>query len=168
MPFKLMNVKRNVLIFSVVLALDLITKVLAQRHFVEGEILEVFPGFFNLTLVYNPGAAFGLFAGLPDFWRRIVLILVSILALAVVFRFMLKEAQGDPWAQTALSGILGGAIGNIIDRIRLDSVVDFLDFYWGAYHWPAFNVADSAITLGVFVLVSRILFAAEPSKPVTS
>ncbi len=154
-----MNHTRNGLIFFVILVADLWTKHLAQSSFTEGEILEVIPDIFNLTLVYNPGAAFGLFSNLPDFWRRFVLLVVSSLALVVVFRFMFKEAKDDSWSQVALAGILAGAIGNIADRIRFDAVVDFLDFYWGDYHWPAFNVADSAICVGVCVLVVRILFA---------
>ncbi len=154
-----MNHRRNFLVFLLILVLDLWTKYLAQANFAEGEVYEVIPNLFNLTLVYNPGAAFGLFANLPDFWRRFVLLLVSSLALVVVFRFMLKEAKDDAWSQVALSGILAGAIGNIVDRLRFDSVVDFLDFYWGSYHWPAFNIADSAISVGVFILIFRILFA---------
>lgn len=157
-----MNHRRNFLIFLVVLVLDLWTKHLAQSNFSEGEVVEVIPDLFNLTLVYNPGAAFGLFSNLPDFWRRFVLLLVSSLALVVVFRFMLKEAKDDAWSQVALSGILAGAIGNILDRLRFDAVVDFLDFYWGSYHWPAFNVADSAISVGVFILIVRIIFAPNP------
>lgn len=157
-----MKSKLNAAAFLVVLVSDQITKTLAQSRLSLGEAIEVIPGLFNLTLVYNPGAAFGLFGNLPDFWRRTVLFVVSILALLVVFRFMVKEAKDDRWAQFALSAILAGAIGNIIDRLRFDAVVDFLDFYWGNYHWPAFNIADSAISLGVTILIVRIMFFAPP------
>src|SRR5690554_1170379 len=133
-----MKSKLNAAAFLVVLVSDQITKTLAQSRLSLGETIEVIPGLFNFTLVYNPGAAFGLFGNLPDFWRRTVLFVVSILALLVVFRFMVKEAKDDRWAQFALSAILAGAIGNIIDRLRFDAVVDFLDFYWQNYHWPAF------------------------------
>ena len=146
------------LLFLMILVLDQVTKILAYRNLVEGESVEIIPELFNLTLVYNPGAAFGMFSGLPDVWRRVVLSVVSLLALFVVFRFMTKEAKGDFPAQLALSGILAGAVGNIIDRFRFDSVVDFLDFYWGNYHWPAFNVADSAISLGVCFLLWKLIF----------
>ncbi len=130
---------------------------------VEGQPVPVFSN-FNFTLVYNPGAAFGMFSGLPDVWRRTVLIVVSLLALLVVFRFILKDAKGDLVSQLALSAILGGALGNIIDRFRFDAVVDFLDVYYGTYHWPAFNIADSAISVGVVVLVIRLLFEKQPEK----
>ena len=105
-----------------------------------------------------------MFSGLPDVWRRTVLIVVSLLALLVVFRFILKDAKGDLVSQLALSAILGGALGNIIDRFRFDAVVDFLDVYYGTYHWPAFNIADSAISVGVVVLVIRLLFEKQPEK----
>jgi signal peptidase II len=150
--------KSNVLFFLLVLCSDQITKYWAVDGLTLGREVPVIDGIFNLTLVYNPGAAFGVFGGLPDFWRRLVLFGVSILALGVVFRFMVKDAKDDPISQIALSGILAGAIGNVIDRLRFDAVVDFLDFYWGNYHWPAFNIADSAISVGVFVLIVRMLF----------
>lgn len=153
-----MTAKLNWCITGSVLLLDQITKYIAKSNLYEGQSIEVVPNFFNFTLVYNPGAAFGMFGGLPDFWRRTVLIAVSIIALIVVFRFMLNEAKEDRWAQAALAGVLGGAIGNIIDRFRFDAVVDFLDFYVKEHHWPAFNIADSAISVGVFVLVVRLLF----------
>lgn len=156
---------RNWLIFLVVICLDQVTKVLACASLQEGVEVPIIPGLFNLTLVFNPGAAFGMFGNLPDSWRRLLLILVSLIALLVVLRFILKEAKGDAWAQGALAGILAGAVGNIIDRIRFDAVVDFLDFYWGDLpHWPAFNVADSAISVGVFILVFRVVLRSEPEE----
>jgi signal peptidase II len=150
--------------FAVLLALDQITKVIAYTQLEEGVPVPVVPGFFNFTLVYNPGAAFGLFSGLPDTYRRITLLVVSVVALIVVVRFMLKDAKDDVIAQYALIAILSGAIGNIIDRVRFDRVVDFLDVYWGSYHWPAFNIADSAISVGVTVLIIRILFAPQAQE----
>lgn len=146
------------LLFVIVLVGDQVTKYLALQHLSESKLIQVIPGVFNLTLVFNRGAAFGMFGNLPDTLRRVVLVLVSAIALVVVFRFMCKEAKHDRYAQLALVAILSGAIGNIIDRVRFDAVVDFLDFYYGTYHWPAFNIADSAISLGVFVLVLRLLF----------
>ena len=147
------------LLFFIVLILDQWTKFYASEHLQLGEPVSVIDGLFNLTLVYNPGAAFGMFSGLPDIWRRVVLALVSGLALLVVIRFFFREAKGDSVSQAALLTILAGAIGNLIDRYRFDSVVDFLDFYWGQYHWPAFNVADSAISIGVTILMFRVLFS---------
>ena len=139
-----------------VLVLDQLTKAIAYTFLENGKPVAVISSVFNLALVYNPGAAFGMFSSLPDASRRIVLLVVSLIALGVVVRFMLHEAKGDRFAQAALGGILGGALGNIIDRIRFDAVVDFLDFYYKSYHWPAFNVADSAISIGVCVLILRV------------
>ena len=147
-----------------VLITDQLTKWFALQTMVEGKPIPIIPGFFNLTLVFNPGAAFGMFSGLPDTQRRIALGVVSFLAIIVVFRFMLKEAKDDIWSQCALFGILAGAIGNIADRFRFDSVVDFLDFYVKTHHWPAFNVADSAICIGVTILIVRALFGRKKAK----
>lgn len=138
--------------------LDQITKEAAVRLISLGEIVEIIPSFFNLTLVYNPGAAFGFFADLPNPMRNIVLGVVLCAALIVVWYFISKEAKDDKISLFALYGILGGAFGNIVDRFRYDAVVDFLDFYLGTYHWPAFNVADSAICVGVVVLMWRMVF----------
>ncbi len=156
-----MKLRTNILIFSLVIVLDQLTKFAARASLVEGEPVSVIPKFFNLTLVYNPGAAFGMFSSLPDTARRLALIAVSVAALFVVLWFMAKEAKGDQLAQIALSGILAGAIGNIVDRFRFDAVVDFLDVYYSSYHWPAFNIADSAISVGVTLLVLRFLFRSD-------
>ncbi len=157
-----MRVKKFFL-FLAVLVSDQWTKHLAVSGLSLGEPVPIIDGLFNLTLVYNPGAAFGMFGDLSDTTRRILLSVVSCLALIVVVRFMFKEAKYDQVSQFALIGILGGALGNVIDRYRFDSVVDFLDFYWGRYHWPAFNIADSAISVGVVILMLRVLFAKHPA-----
>jgi signal peptidase II len=117
--------------------------------------LPVIPGFFNLTYVRNSGAAFGLFADLPSAVRAPIFAALSLGAL-VLLLFLLRGLRPEQWGmRVALAGVLGGAVGNLIDRIRDGEVVDFLDVYWRSYHWPAFNVADSFITLGVVaVLVS--------------
>ena len=154
---------RKLALFIVIVVLDQWTKHLASSQLLAGDPRPVIPGLFNLTLVFNPGAAFGMFSELPDGWRRITLALVSAIALIVVLRFMIKEAKHDWISQYALVGILSGALGNLIDRYRFDSVVDFLDFYWKSYHWPAFNVADSAISIGVAILMIRVVFT--PAEP---
>lgn len=154
----------QLLTFAVLVIFDQGTKYVAREMLVLGEPVSVLPGIFNLTLVYNPGAAFGMFGDYPDWLRRITLWGVSGVALLVVFRFMIKEAKDDRISQYALVGILSGALGNIIDRVRFDAVVDFLDFYWKTYHWPAFNIADSAISLGVAVLMFRVTFIKHPSE----
>jgi len=147
-----------IVVFVCVFVLDQLTKFIAKEALILGQPVPVIPDIFDLTLVYNPGAAFGMFTNWDDTTRRITLAVVSIIALLVVIRFMVKEAKHDKWSQFALSGILAGAFGNIIDRFRYDAVIDFLDFYWGEYHWPAFNVADSAICIGVFSLIIRMMF----------
>lgn len=141
--------------FFVVITLDQITKFIIEAKLSVGDVISVVPGFFNIILTYNPGAAFGLMSGLPDSIRYVALATTTIIALAAVLYFFVKEYRHDITAQVALAGVLGGAVGNIIDRIRLGMVVDFLDVYVGNYHWPAFNIADSAICLGVVVIVFR-------------
>jgi len=146
------------LMFFIVLLLDQLTKNLAKNALEYSKSIIIIPDFFNLTLVFNRGAAFGIFSNFPDPYRHIALGIVTVVALFIVFCFMFKEAKNDRLAQVCLGAILGGAIGNLIDRFYYDSVIDFLDFYIGKYHWPAFNVADSAISVGVFFLAIKVLF----------
>lgn len=145
----------------IIILLDQLTKIWVLNNFTYGEIQEIIPGLFNLTLVMNPGAAFGIFASLPDTTRRIVLGAVTFIAVILVITLLRKDAKDDIYAETSLYMILGGAFGNLIDRFRFDAVVDFLDFYINNYHWPAFNVADSAISLGVTMLLIRFIFKKE-------
>ena len=137
----------------VILFLDQISKLIILSNFSPGESVEVIPGFFNLVLTFNQGAAFGMMAGLQDGVRQLVLMLTTMIALAVVFYFLLYEYKEDRVGQLALALIFGGALGNIADRLRLGMVVDFLDFYFQNYHWPAFNLADSAICIAVCILL---------------
>lgn len=140
-----------------VVILDQATKLLVQRAFRLGESLPVLPGVFNLTYVLNPGAAFGLLAGAAPAFRGPFFIAVSVLAIAVICYYHARYARGHPLPTVGLALILGGALGNLIDRLRVGMVIDFLDFYLGAYHWPAFNVADSGITVGVGLLLVEML-----------
>jgi signal peptidase II len=151
-------------------ALDQLTKYLILMNFLPGEILPIIPEFFNLTLTFNLGAAFGLWSALSDGLRETVLALTNLVALGVVVYFMRQPSYSSRAAQTALAGILGGAIGNIIDRFVRGSVVDFLDFHIGTTHWPAFNVADSAICTGVVVLLLLSFLGPEEtaSREITS
>jgi signal peptidase II len=122
------------------------------------------PGFFNLTYVRNSGAAFGLFADLPSAVRAPLFTAVSVGAL-VLLLFLLRGLRPEQWGlRVALASVLGGAIGNLIDRVRHGDVVDFLDVHWRGYHWPAFNVADSCITLGVAVLLISSLRSRRPDE----
>jgi signal peptidase II len=144
-----------ILIFILVTVADQWTKYIAQQEIQVGEVKEIIPGFFNLILTYNPGAAFGFMADLPESVRPYALAVTTLIALIAVFYFFFKEYREDFFAKCCLAAILGGAAGIIIDRIMYGKVVDFLDFYIGSNHWPAFNLADSVICLGVFTLIFR-------------
>jgi signal peptidase II len=146
----------------IILILDQLTKYCAMARLIPGVPRPVIEGFFSLTLVMNPGLAFGMLAGVPTGWRWLVALL-SIGALAVLATVGLRMLPGGGrLTPLALGLIFGGAVGNLIDRARLGAVVDFFDFYWRGYHWPAFNVADSAITVGVALLALRMLTAPAP------
>lgn len=136
---------------ALALILDQITKVWVVNAIAPyAEIIPV-TGFFNLVHVHNTGAAFSLFADQPG-WQRFFFLGVALVASGVIF-FLLRKTQGRAVFCSALALILGGAVGNVIDRLLYGHVIDFLDVYAGAWHWPAFNVADSAITLGAVLLI---------------
>jgi len=132
---------------AAVLGLDQLTKALASGHLVPGEPVPVLGNFLRVTLVHNTGAAFGLFPG-----SRLPFILVSVLAIAVVLYLFARDAYRSLANRVLLGCILGGALGNLVDRIRWGRVVDFIDVGLGQVRWPVFNVADSAVTLGVILL----------------
>jgi signal peptidase II len=111
----------------------------------------VIPGFFNLTYVTNSGAAFSLLADVNSPWRHYFFVGVGSVALIILTVVWFRQRSSSSLGNAALAFIAGGAAGNLIDRIRLGAVVDFIDVYIGSYHWPAFNVADSAICVGVVV-----------------
>lgn len=132
---------------AIVLLLDQWTKWLVEGHFVYGEVLPL-TSFFNLTLRYNPGAAFSFLSDAGGWQRWFFTAIAVVVSVWVVWS--LRQAKG--MYALSLSLIMGGAIGNVIDRLQYGHVIDFLDFYAGSWHWPAFNVADSAITVGVILL----------------
>ena len=139
-------------ITAVVILLDLWTKAMVLRRIDLHEAVPVIPGFFQLVHVRNTGAAFGLGANASS---RLVPLLLNVGAIAVfcvVVAYALRAAATDRLLQTGLHLILGGAIGNLVDRFRFGYVVDFLDVYLGRHHWPAFNIADSAICIGIALL----------------
>ena len=117
-----------------------------------------FPHFFNLIHTENAGAVFGLFSDWPAPWRTALLIVVSSVLLAMVIAVMWRSQQLRWGMGVGLALILGGALSNLFDRIRFGRVVDFLDVYYRSYHWPAFNLADSAIVVGAGFLVLQLLF----------
>jgi len=135
---------------AVVAVLDFLTKRWVEAALAPGRTVEVTP-FFNLVLTYNPGAAFSLFAQ-GSGWQRPFFIGVAAVA-AVVILYLLRRHWRDTLFGVALSLILGGALGNLWDRVALGHVVDFLDFHAAGWHWPAFNLADSAISVGAALLV---------------
>jgi len=135
---------------AAVILLDQVTKWAVLENFVYGERREI-TGFFNLVLVYNKGAAFSMFAS-ADGWQTPLLILFAIVAAAIVSYLIVRNREKRVLC-LGLALILGGALGNLIDRLRFGHVVDFLDFHAAGWHWPAFNVADSGITVGALLLI---------------
>jgi signal peptidase II len=149
-------VKRFLLLFvglaGGVLVLDQATKALVSAALRLHESRPIIPGFLSLTLVHNSGAAFGILAGERSPLRTGLFLVVSIVAMGVVLWLLWRLRPGQKVEALALSLIFGGAVGNVIDRIRFGKVIDFVDVFYRSYHWPAFNVADAAISVGVFLL----------------
>ena len=141
-----------ILVSITVVILDQLTKAIITHYLSLHQSIEVISSFFNIIHIKNPGVAFGLFRNRSELFRILFLTGMSLIALIVVF-FVYSKAENNLVYRIALSLIAGGAMGNLIDRIRLGEVTDFLDVYIGQYHWPAFNVADSAITIGVFLTI---------------
>ena len=141
------------LIIIALIILDQISKISIESYFTEGSELVIIPGFFNLVLVYNKGVAFGMMSNWEDSTRQMILIIIGILASIMITWMYFKEYANSKIGSFCLSIIVAGAIGNVIDRIRIGKVVDFLDFYIKGNHWPAFNFADSYICIGVAILM---------------
>jgi signal peptidase II len=142
--------------------LDRATKRVVAKNISLHDGIQVIPGFFRITHVENRGAAFGLFADSPAQWKIVMLVLFSIVALIVVSALLWRNSHSMSTTGIGLALILGGALGNLWDRLLNGRVVDFLLFYVGQYQWPAFNVADSAIVVGAGLLVIEILFTKSP------
>ena len=155
--------KFHFLIALFVVLLDRLTKWAVAKDISLHDGIQIIPGFFRLTHVENRGAAFGLFADSPTEWKIGLLVLFSIVALVVVSALLWRNSHAITTTGIGLALILGGAIGNLWDRLLNGRVVDFLLFYIGRYQWPAFNVADSAIVCGAGLLVIEILFAKTPA-----
>jgi signal peptidase II len=142
----------------IVVLLDQISKLAIVYTLRLHESVPVIPGFFDLVHVRNRGMAFGLMnhSGSEIGFYFLIPATLAAIILLLIWLFRLKKAQAP--IALGLSLILGGAVGNLIDRIRFREVIDFLDFYLGSYHWPAFNVADSAITVGTFWVAFFLVF----------
>lgn len=154
--------KFHLLIAISVLVVDRVTKWMIATNLTLHDSIQVIPGFFRITHVENTGAAFGLFADSPSEWKIALLVLFSVVALVIVSALLWRNSHGMTSTGIGLSLILGGALGNLWDRLVHGRVVDFLLFYIGQYQWPAFNAADSAIVIGAGLLVIEILFSSAP------
>lgn len=151
--------KYQALITAAVILLDRITKLLVISRIPVAHEVSIIPGLFQLSHWENTGAAFSIFADSSSPWRTAGLIGFSVAACAVVCYLLWKRGYTLDLIAISLCLILGGALGNLWDRLRQGTVTDFLDFYIGNHHWPPFNVADSAIVVGAILLMARILLA---------
>ncbi len=152
--------KKNILFLVVavfVILLDQLTKgwIIATMRL--HEFYPVIDGFFNIVYVRNPGAAFGFLAGASPLFRSVFFLAVTLAAILLILHYLKQTRLEEIPLVWSLALILAGAVGNLIDRIRFGEVVDFLDVYVGAHHWPAFNVADASISTGAAVLVIALL-----------
>lgn len=154
---------KKLLVWTIpIVLIDQATKMLVLKHLQLYQTVKIIPGLFNLTHVHNPGGAFGFMAGQSQEIRSFLFLAVSTLAIGFVFYFYHRTPRNYPWLSTGLALIFSGAIGNMIDRIHMGKVIDFLDFYVHNLHWPAFNVADSAISIGMAIFIFHILFKKMP------
>jgi signal peptidase II len=152
----------------IVLLLDRWTKHLVSVHIPLYTHIQILPGFFRLTHTENTGAAFSLFADSPAHWKTGMLIAFSLVALVIVFALLWTNTRPLASAGIGLSLILGGALGNLWDRLASGRVVDFLLLYVRQYQWPVFNLADSAIVVGAGLLVIELLFSKTPKDDATT
>lgn len=149
-------------------ALDQGSKLLILRALSGGRTISVIPGFFDLTLVTNPGGIFGILRDVDWPVRGFLFNAVPLAAVAAMIWYGRHLGDRGRWPMVALGLILGGAVGNLVDRLRLGHVVDFLDAYIGSHHWPAFNLADSGICIGVvmFLVEGIFMHRADGSRPI--
>uniref|UniRef100_UPI00405613EF signal peptidase II n=1 Tax=Candidatus Electrothrix sp. TaxID=2170559 RepID=UPI00405613EF len=157
---------RFFIIMALVVVGDQLTKVWILDNFALYDSRVIIPGFFNLTFLRNTGAAFGMLSDMPLLWRQIFFITIAAVALVTLVVMQRKMGKENAWYTVCFALIGGGAVGNVIDRVLYGSVVDFLDVYIGKYHWPAFNVADSGITVGVTIFLLLQFFEKEEKQEV--
>ena len=149
-------------IAALVAILDQAIKLLVLAKIPAYGSIVVIPGFFDLTHIYNTGGAFGFLAGKSSLFRHLFFLTASAIAMGMIVYLYLKTPREFLFLRSGLALILGGAVGNVIDRIRLGKVVDFLDLYVKDLHWPAFNIADSAITVGILIFIYHLLLKKMP------
>jgi len=154
---------------ALIIVLDLASKAVVSQYFTLYETIAVIPGWFNLTLAHNSGAAFSFLAN-ESGWQRWFFAIIALIVSVIIFFWIKRLQKHERWVAIALALVLGGALGNLWDRLTLGYVVDFLDFYYQnsvqkAMHWPAFNIADMAISIGAFMLIIDALFSKDqPDK----
>ena len=149
--------RRGLVLAAVILAADQVAKIALQHSLALWERITVIPGLFNLVHFRNRGAAFGILDSPSLPWQNGLLIGITCLALVLILYMLATSRRQDVWFCYGLGAILGGAAGNLADRLRLGMVIDYLDLYLGSVHWPAFNLADAAITLGAAVVLISCL-----------
>ena len=156
------SLKRKYIIFLIIgagiLLIDQVTKEFVTQRLALHENVEVIPGFFDFTYVRNTGGAFGILAGKASHLRTGLFLTISCVALGIILYLYASIPPGKPWLGAGLAMTFGGALGNLVDRLRFGEVVDFLDFHIGTLHWPAFNVADSAISVGIAIFCFYFVF----------
>lgn len=138
---------------------DQASKLFVVRSLIPGVATPIIPGLFDLTLVTNTGGIFGILRDADGALRSLLFNVIPVAAILLIAWYGWRLPESRPWSRAALGLILGGAAGNLTDRLRLGHVVDFLDAYVGSHHWPAFNLADSGICVGVTLLLAEGLFA---------
>jgi signal peptidase II len=153
---------RFALIIALIAVLDQFSKTMVLKYIPLHKTIAVIPGFFNLTHVHNPGGAFSFMAHNNSPLRHWLFLGAAILALCLILYFYHQTPKTHPFLGVALAMIFGGAVGNLIDRMRFGEVVDFLDVYIATLHWPTFNVADSAVTVGVCIFIGHMVFKKIP------
>lgn len=161
------NLPRLLVLVIAIVALDQLTKALITSSLNVGQSVPLIPGFLHFTLVRNTGMAFGLLSGSDIPFKAVVVTLLSVAAMAAVTYYALKSPQAERVTRIGLTFVLGGALGNIIDRVRLGYVVDFIDVFYRDTHWPAFNVADTCICVGVGLLLLDSLRRREDDPELT-
>ena len=147
-----------------VVAADQASKLWADRTLSAQRPIEVIENFFHLTLHHNTGGVFGLLSGQPTLLRRGFFITAVFIAIAFLLYYMREWGRGSTFTMASLALILGGAVGNLIDRMLYGRVIDFIDWHWYDHHWPTFNIADSAILVGSIMLFASVLLSPEPEQ----
>ncbi|MBF0226941.1 MAG: signal peptidase II [Desulfobacterales bacterium] len=145
-----------------VLLMDQVSKIVIYNSLLLYETIPFIPGFFNITHIHNPGGAFGFLSDKSPLIRTWMFMGVAFFAMCLVFYLYYTTPKSHPYLSLGFALIFGGAAGNLIDRVRLGKVIDFLDFYIGKYHWPAFNIADSAISIGMAIFIFHLLLNKMP------